>query len=106
MPYRSETQHLLIPKPLKRSVKLTDEQRAEIKQNAEGLSTRALAARYGVSRRLVQFILDPAKEEACLDRRKERGGSARYYDQGKHRGYVRSCRQYRRSIEQHLEKPV
>lgn len=38
---------------------LTAEQREEIRQNADGLSVGKLADRYGVTRRAIQFILNP-----------------------------------------------
>jgi DNA-binding CsgD family transcriptional regulator len=105
MPYKSETEGRIIPRPLQRRMKLTDAQRAEIRENANGLSVTALAARYGVSRRLVDFLLHPEKQAANLALRAERGGSMRYYDKNRHRENVKNWRRYRRSIEDRLEQP-
>ncbi len=74
---------------LDKRVKLTDEQRKEIKENKLGLSQRKLAQDYGVSRRLIQFILDPEKLEENKKRREERGGSKIYYDKDKHKESMR-----------------
>lgn len=46
---------------LDRRRKLTEEQKKEIFENKLGLSQRKLAAMYEVSRRTIQFILDPEK---------------------------------------------
>lgn len=64
MPYKSEkikiegTQH-------DRRRKLTEDQKAYIRwlREEEGLSQRQLAAMFGVSRRLITFVLDPEKEK-------------------------------------------
>ena len=80
---------------LDRRVKLTKAQKNEIVQKykfgrlmaiAGGLhpsvSTRSLAKEYRVSKRTIQFILDPEKMKANYQRRVERGGSKYYYDNG------------------------
>lgn len=62
-----------------RRLKLTDTQRAAIRENAEDKSMRVLAIEYGVSRRTVQFILQPDKLRENKLRREERGGWRQYY---------------------------
>lgn len=91
----------LIPinnKKLDRRIKLTDEQREEIKSNPLGLSQRRLAAMYEVSRRTIQFILDPEKLEENKKRREERGGSKEYYDKEKNTKAMREHRQYKNQL--------
>ena len=97
---------MLIPRHLKRSAKLTDEERDEIYINQNELSQRALAKLYGVSRRLIQFIRFPEKHEQNMRRRKERGGSAIYYNRKKHTGSMRKHRRYKTQLykEEKLEE--
>lgn len=63
-----------------RREKLTEAQRAEIRERYEneGLSTRRLAAAYGVSRRLITFVLDPDKYNRAREQFKERRKDGRY----------------------------
>jgi DNA-binding XRE family transcriptional regulator len=79
MPYKSEKIKIEGTKHDRRR-KLTKEEKEEIYANPLGLSQRVLAAKYGVSRRTIQFILDPNKLKENLKRRKERGGSKQYYN--------------------------
>ena len=78
MPYKSEK--IKLPKELDRRVKLTDEQRKEIKNKyATGLySQRTLAKEYNVSRRLITFILDEEKQKRNAELLKERKLDGRY----------------------------
>ena len=78
MPYKSEK--IKLPKEHDRRIKLTDEQREEIRQKySTGLySQRALAREYGVSRRLISFVLDDAKYQKCKKQFKERKADGRY----------------------------
>lgn len=93
MPYKSDKTKL--PTGKNRRVKLTQEQRDEIAANVGGLSQRALARKYGVSRRTITFILDPDKLRENPQRRKERGGSQRYYHTQTHTDSVRLHRRYK-----------
>ena len=78
MPYKSEK--IKLPKEHDRRIKLTDEQREEIREKyATGLySQRALAREYGVSRRLISFVLDDEKYQKCREQFKERKADGRY----------------------------
>jgi hypothetical protein len=65
---------------LDKRVKLTVAQKQEI-FGFKGLkSANELANMYGVSKRSIQFILDPQKLAENKQRRAERGGSKKYYD--------------------------
>ena len=97
MPYKFETDKIPLPKGKDRRVRLTPEQRAEIRENVDGLSQRALANKYKVSRRLVQFILQPDKHAQNLKCRQDRGGWQQYYDKNKHKDAMREHRQYKKS---------
>lgn len=98
MPYKHETQRLIIPQEHDKRRKLTNAQREEIRLNELGLSSRKLAAQYGVSRRLIMFLLDPLKHEQNLLRRKERGGSVQYYERETHNAYVRTYRRHKKAL--------
>ena len=101
MPIRSEIEHLKIPHALDRRVRLTPEQRQEIRE-AKGASLSTLATQYGVSKRLIQFIRDPEKHARNIEARQARGGSAQYYDRDTQRSAVAATRAYRKSIESEL----
>ncbi len=67
-------------------VKLSLEDREQIKREYPLIkSQRKLAKKWGVSRRLIQFILDPAKKERDLELRRLNGGSKQYYNKEKFR---------------------
>ena len=96
MPRKSD----LIPianEELDRRVKLTSSDKIQIKQLYESgeYSQRGLARMFSVSRRSIQFIIDPDKLEANKQRRAELGGSKRYYDKEKHTKAIREHRQYK-----------
>ena len=62
------------------------------------LGTRKIAEMFNVSRRLIQFILDPEKHKENLERRKERGGSKIYYKKEQHTKAIREHREYKKEI--------
>ena len=100
MPHRHEKKRATLSHEDDRRRKLTDAERAEIARNEGGLSQRALAARYGVSRRLITFLLDPSKQAENLRRRAERGGSAVYYDHEAHREAMRRHRHHKKTLDE------
>lgn len=93
MPYKSEkckiegTQY-------DRRIKLSkDDKETIVKLSAEGESQRSLARMFGVSRRLIQFIIDPSKMEANRERLKK----MRYVDRN-HTKAMRECRRYKQRL--------
>ena len=98
MPYKCEKINLKPEQDRRR--KLTDEQKQDIREHyATGTtSQRKLAAAYGVSRRLITFILDPEKKKRDLENRAARGGSKQYYDREKHTRTMREHRQYKQKL--------
>jgi transposase len=100
MPIKSEKEHKKIPSALKRSSKLNCAEREAIREEYGKVSQRQLAKKYGVSRRLITFIGDPDKHAENLKRRKERGGSMRYYDKDKQRDAIRATRSHRQSLDE------
>ena len=98
MPYKHIEK--AIPEEHDRRVKLNDTQRQEIRElySSGSYSQRGLATLYGVSRRLIAFILDPSKHEANVARRKELLETKSYYDKNKNAAYMRSHRQYKQKL--------
>lgn len=95
MPYKFETDKIKMPREKDRRVKLTDDERKEIKKLYGKVSQRKLASAFGVSRRLIQFIGDPEKLKQNLKRREERGGSSVYYERKKHTKAMKRHRRYK-----------
>jgi hypothetical protein len=84
---------------LKKSAKLLPCQKEMIVYwNNRGSSQRKLALMFNVSRRLIQFILDPSKHQANLEARKERGGSKIYYKREKHTKATKEHRKYKTQL--------
>ena len=79
-----------------RRVKITASQKVEIYNlyNLYGAySQRELASIFGVSRRLITFIVDPAKQKANLAIR-----SKSYYDKDKHRVAMKTHRDHKQRL--------
>lgn len=99
MPYKFEDTPINNPNHDKR-VKLTDDDRESIREEyATGMfSQRDLAKKYGVSRRLITFVLDPEKEERAKQQFAERQKDGRYYDREKHNEYMRNHRSHKKEL--------
>lgn len=71
MPYKSSA--IPLSETQDRRCKLTSAQREEIRHryNTESIGTRPLAKEYGVSRSLVQTIVNPARAEKVRERNKK-----------------------------------
>jgi hypothetical protein len=99
MPYKFETKKLIIPLTYDKRRKLNDIDKEDIRSlSRNGYSQRQLARLYNVSRRLIQFIIDPRKLEENIERRKERGGSSQYYDTESNTNYIKKHRRYKKDL--------
>ena len=100
MPHIFETQHLKIPKEHDKRVKLTKEDKELIRHLYETTDTsqRKLATQFGVSRRLITFILDPEKQKANLQAREARGCSKQYYDKETNKKRMKAHREHKRAL--------
>lgn len=90
-----------LPKQYDQRIKLSDEQRDEIRKKYEtGLySTYQLADEYHVSRRLVSFILNPEKYELAKEQYRERRKDGRYTpDKDKRNAIQKKHRNYKRTL--------
>ena len=83
-----------------RRIKLTPEDKVEIKElyKLPKWSQRGLAKKYGVSRRLIQFVLNPQMLEENKKRRAERGGSKQYYKKDTWKKVMREHRNYKQKL--------
>lgn len=100
MPYRSE-KILICGTRYDRRQKLTPEQRAEIfhRYHTGRVSQRQLARQYGVSRRLITFIIDPEKMETANEELKRRKAKGLYkLDKQKWAATVREHRRYKQQL--------
>lgn len=89
----------IIPKELDKRVKLTEVERKQILElNKKGMSQRKLAAKFNVSRRLICFIIDPAKKERCKEQFKERQKDGRYYNTNKNTEATKKHRAYKKEL--------
>ncbi len=72
MPYKWETQKMKVAKEDDKRIKLTNEQKDEIRHRylTEGIGQRPLAKEYNVSRSTIQLIVNPETEKAVKERRK------------------------------------
>lgn len=79
MPYKSE-KILIRGTRYDRRNKLTAEQRQEIfhRYHTESVSQRQLACEYGVSRRLISYIVDPEKAEIAKEILRQRKAKGMY----------------------------
>ena len=100
MPYKFESDKLLVPKEHDKRIKLTQEDKELIRHLYETTDTsqRKLATQFGVSRRLIQFILDPEKQKANLQAREARGGSKQYYDKETNKKRMKAHREHKRAL--------
>ena len=100
MPYRS-TGIIISGTRYGRRQKLTPGQRAEIfhRYHTENVSQRQLAREYGVSRRLVTFIVNPESEERNRELLNERKAKGLYKpDRKKHAEIIREYRRYKQRL--------
>lgn len=100
MAYKFETEHLKLSKEDDKRVKLNDEEKKEIKKlyDTGMFSQRKLAKMYGVSRRSIQFIIDPEKLKENHKKFSERQKDGRYYNKERHREYIKKYRERKKQL--------
>ena len=103
MPYKFDTDKKKVGTKNNKNRKLDDSDRQLIrslyKDGGADSSQRKLAVSFGVSRRLIQFILDPNKQVESRIRLLERGGSKIYYDKAKHKDAMKRHRDYKKELD-------
>jgi hypothetical protein len=81
LPVKNEKPYIPLPREKRRNVKLSLKQREEIVvMHKDGATVHGLARTFSVSRRLIQFIVDPDRLKRVMEARKARGGSKLYYN--------------------------
>jgi len=102
MPYKHEHDGSKIPLKLKKSAKLSLEDKEEIRYRylkIGGVSQRELAKEYDVSRRLIVFCIYPERQKENYAQRVSRGGSSQYYNKEKHTESMRKHRKYKQKLK-------
>lgn len=98
MPRKTDTISIKDPF-LKRSSKLLPCQREMIIYwHNRGLGKMKIASIFKVSKRLIQFIIDPQKLKNNMERRQERGGTSQYYDRQYHAIKIKEHREYKKQL--------
>lgn len=100
MPYKFEYNHLVVKKEDDRRIKLTEDDKEEIRKiYSQGLiSQRKLAEMFNVSRRSIQFVLDPEKLKRNNEQRIERAKDGRYYQKENQKKYMREYRRQKKKL--------
>lgn len=99
MPYKIDTDKVRLPRNKDRRIKLTDEDRKEIRElHKLWVSQSALARQYDVSRRLISFVVYPERYEKAKAQFRERQQTWRYYNKEKNTKAVRKTRRYRQRV--------
>jgi hypothetical protein len=81
MPYKTERKGILLPRDKDRRVKLTDDDKVDIRKRYElGESIRGIARKYEhkCSRRTIQYVIRPELYKRLCDAFKERRKDGRY----------------------------
>lgn len=87
-----------IPPEHDRRRKLTDDDREQIRNLKDEYSQRYLAKKFGVSRRTIQFVIDPQKRLDNVERRRERVA------RGERQETTEARREYMRRFRQHQKE--
>ena len=103
MPYKTDILKIDSPFLDRRTKLLPCQKERMIILSGQGMSQRQLAKIFNVSRRLVQFTIDPDKHKRNLEARKERGGSKIYYDRLTHNEQMKTHRRYKHKILTKIE---
>jgi ribosomal protein S27AE len=98
MPYKFEYTNKRINREDDNRVKLSIEDRKEIKKLYGTISQRKIAKMFNVSRRLIIFIGCPEKYKKNLIQRQENGGSKIYYDKEKSTISKRKHRKHKQEL--------
>lgn len=101
MPYKTDKLALKDPF-LSRRVKLLPCQREMVHfWYGRGLSITKTAKLFQVNKRTIQFILFPERLKKNIELRRDRGGSAIYYNREEHNAAISDHRKYKYKILKH-----
>ena len=85
---------------LDKRVKLTVADKEQIVQEYKSgsISINALARKYKVSKRLIQFTLFPERKELAKQRLAEKQKEGAYYNKDKHKEYMKKHRDHKKDL--------
>lgn len=99
MPYKSEKKGILIPRDLKKNVKIPLSEHENVRLHyLQSKSQRATARHFGVSRSLIRFICFPDKLQHNRELLKERQKDGRYYRKEIHTVNVKEYRKRKHDL--------
>lgn len=104
MPYKTEKLSIECPFMDRRTKLLPCQKEMVVHYSSMGFSQRTLAKMFNVSRRLIQFIINPEAHKKNLQARDDRGGHKVYYDRDKNNQYQKTHRRYKNDILKNLPK--
>ncbi len=91
--------HLRVNRENDRRVKITEENKEEIKEMyKQGISIREITRNFNFSRRSIQLILFPERLEKQKEDYKLRRLDGRYYNKEKHRKAMKKHRDYKKKL--------
>lgn len=102
MPIPSEKNHLKMPRQLNRNIKLSADDREEIrKMYASGeFSYRQIAKIFEVSHKTIYLVVNDDKYREYLRKASLEKHSQKYYDKDKHKEYMKRTREYRKQLNE------
>lgn len=99
MPYKSEKKGILIPRDLKKNVKIPLSEHENVRLHyLQSKSQRATARHFGVSRSLIRFICFPDKLASHKEKYKEKQKDGRYYRKEIHTVNVKEYRKRKHDL--------
>ena len=101
MPYKYETEGNTIPRILKKSAKLSLDDKEEMKRiyKLGDISYKALGEQFGVSKSMAIYAVNPERQKRNYALRVARGGSKQYYDKDKHRETMKKHRRHKQKLK-------
>lgn len=106
MPYKHEYTHTKLPRRLDRRIKLTEQDRVEIKKliSTTNLSDALIAEQYWVHRKTIYYIRNPEQHKKEKEQYKIRRLDWRYYNKEKQREAIKETRRYKQDNKEQLIK--
>ncbi len=96
MPYKIETDHMKLPRELDKRVRLTDDDKQEIRELIwQWLGNQEIAVRYWVHRKTIYLIRNPKQALKEKEDYKLRRLDWRYYNKDKHTIAIKETRKHR-----------
>ena len=100
MPFKHEYDGSKIPTNLKKSAKLSQDDKNEMRKiyKMGGISYRELSILFKVSKSSAIYAVNPDRQKRNYELRVLRGGSSQYYDREKQTAAIRKHRRYKNKL--------